>query len=1264
MALFGSYVKPGVYTQVVVETAGQPLFGNARIPVVIGEGTQFTTRNNVELFRGSSSNQDDQAVNENISNQVTGLTNTFQVTYYPIVDGTGKGIVTTDPSKVQVTSIDVNGNQIPVTVISVNGTTGQFVTQVIPPAGTELYVSYFFKRGDTQVFNEDLSAQIPQYATLTVTPSGGNSLPLSLQNPGELGNLVTLQFVAGVAVPDALAVSGIGTDAIVINITTSSGTRTLTNLVSLISAGIATLDGGDITTTGVITGVGSTALVAGAAMAFSGGIGQSTNTVFKVKNTPITDGTNGGVTTTNPANVSVLAGGSPNPVVAVDGTHGLITVANPVPYGSTLTATYFYNTWQNTFDLLPAANVASIVEVGYGPNRSDFVEDTDYTLGVDANGSGTINWGPSVSEAIGVSAAGELANFTPAEVLASLVAEQVFLRPVIGSVNSKNAVFTLQDTPTTGAGISTDNPALIQVYVGSDPLEAFLNGAVPVIRLSGAAQTITLKNPPTIGNSVYASYYRNTLATHEYTVQVVTPGYGTAGTFTITDELNRIAPLVIAGSNSVAAANFATTGIVYPYGFPDAQATAGAAVDETITLSFNNDGASVTVPAVQATKTITFTGGSLTFTASTPGVLGNNVTIAIDATTLNTVPVVVNGNAVTIFANWTGTLETGAQVAAHFPSALTLDGGAITASVSSTPTIVTTAATNLASGSNAVLTPTTHSYTVSSSIGANGSSGVGYLDQTYIDVKTGFRVTIVNPADHASYGVPSIPGSYSFTPGSTATITNVSVSLNVLTIDATNGFVPGQRVTLSGLTTATFLNGQTVVIATSTGSLFTAPFTHADYPAAADTGTATGAADTLQFVVKADAVGGAQPALRNCGTPGVSGAQANNLIAIPGLHTTVISNYQSTAGDTVIISTFRGTGNDPSIGQFYYVTFTVNKTTADYGLKIYTNPSDAYAAYGTPNTVNRLSLGIQFLTLNGTQTFAAIQVPVIPGTNQASDEDFINAIQSLALALPGSEDRHVDVVAPLSTSTTVHQVLSRFLTTQAAPRVEAEAIGFVGYDQFTSSNQARQNAIALDSERMIAIGNPVAGVLITDPLTGVSIEYPVSGEFMACALAGLNCNPANDVATTLTFQNVVGFTQLKIRYDDPTMDLMAADGLTLLVDNAGALKVRHYKTTRPENPIYSEPTCTTAVDYTRQLFRADNEQFIGRKLVDSLVADITVVCNARLVSLVNQQILSGYKNLSVVPDATDPTTVNVSVDIKPMFSLLYINVTFSVTTTL
>lgn len=1222
MALFTSYAPPGVYTQVILQTNAAPTLGTPRIPVIIGEGQQFFNANNVELFRGSSAIQDDQSVNENISNQITGLSRTFQTSFYPVTNGDGTGTTTNTPSAVQVESIDPDGNMVPVTVISLDGATGQFTTQLIIPSGYELLITYSFKRGDTFIgiggaapYNvpENLLPQVPTTASLTVG-SGGNTVTLGLTTPGQTGNLVTLQFISGTTVPDATAVSGAGTDAISINIANvgSPNPRTLASLVSLVNAGIPTLDGGYLTVLST-AGVQTTALTVSGAVPFAGGSGPNSNSVFKVANVPVVDGTNGGVVTTDVSKVIVQVNGVKVIVASLDGAAGTFTLAQPVPSSATsFTIQYYFNTWQNTYDLLPASNIQEIIEVGLGPNREDFIQGTDYVLGTVTANDGTvlqtINWGASVSSAVGQSAAGESANFTPAEVLTTLIDEHVYLQPLAGAVNGKNTVYSIPDTPTDGSGLSkaTDNPALIQVYVGNDPLSAFLAGPVKVATLSGENQLVTLYNPPQPSSSdstqplepvgVWGSYYRNTLADHEYTIAVVSPGYAGNGTFIVTDELDRVAPLVTfnLGSSVVTqSANFAATGVVYPNNFPDYRAQAGAAIDETVTLTFNNDGSSTITPATQATLSLPFNSGAghLVFTASIPGTGGNSVQIAIDATDTNATPVTVNGNLVTIYTNWAGSPLTLAQIAALFPSAETASGGQITCVASGVTSgqAATTAATNLATGTNAITAPVTHSYTVSSNQAkgsGTGTGNVGWLDQTYEDEVTGFRITVVNPADHAAYGVPSIPAGYNFEVG-----------------------------------------------------------------------------DTLVFNVYADATGG-NAAIRNCGSPNVAPAQANNLHAINGLNLTVISNFGSTAGDTVIVSTFNKSGNNPNIGEFYYVSYTIGKTAADYAIHLYNDPKDAYAVYGQPTSmVNRVSVGISLMAANGVQTFGVIQVPVVPGTNQGTSQDFMNAIQTLTVNLPGLNQK-ANIICPLSTDPTVHQFLSRQLTTQANIRQKGEAIGFVGYDQFQTPATMSANARSLASKRMIAIGAPIAGILITSPTTGVAVEYAVSGEFMAAAMMGLNANPSNDVATSLTFQNLVGFSRLLKTYDDPTLDNMAASGLTDLLNNNGALLIRHYKTTDPSNPLTSEPTVTTITDYTSQIFRSDLAQFIGRKLLDSLVTDIQVVCNARLSSLVNLQIISGYQNLSVVQDPTDPTQADVTVTFKPMFSLLYVSVTFVVQTQL
>jgi hypothetical protein len=76
-------------------------------------------------------------------------------------------------------------------------------------------------------------------------------------------------------------------------------------------------------------------------------------------------------------------------------------------------------------------------------------------------------------------------------------------------------------------------------------------------------------------------------------------------------------------------------------------------------------------------------------------------------------------------------------------------------------------------------------------------------------------------------------------------ISTVAITSNVLTVNCQNTFTlsttfgAGTAINLAGLTTNTFLNGQSVTVSTSTSSSFTAAFVHANVGSTSDTGVAT-----------------------------------------------------------------------------------------------------------------------------------------------------------------------------------------------------------------------------------------------------------------------------------------------------------------------------------------------------------------------------------------------------------------------------------------
>lgn len=84
------------------------------------------------------------------------------------------------------------------------------------------------------------------------------------------------------------------------------------------------------------------------------------------------------------------------------------------------------------------------------------------------------------------------------------------------------------------------------------------------------------------------------------------------------------------------------------------------------------------------------------------------------------------------------------------------------------------------------------------------------------------------------------------------TITAFSITSNVVTITAANSLLPGLLVLINGLTTGTYLNGQTLQVLTANSTSFTAAFTHANVSLTSDSGTVNTATSSIGLVPSLD----------------------------------------------------------------------------------------------------------------------------------------------------------------------------------------------------------------------------------------------------------------------------------------------------------------------------------------------------------------------------------------------------------------------------
>jgi hypothetical protein len=591
---FESHVFPGVFTQTVTEKVGGPPPG-IRPLVVIGVGQEYLNVRDIEVVRGSSSVADQQIYNEDVSDRFVvsavnpaapvlgpcdGTLARFKVRNFPIVTGTGSGITATSAASVKVT---VNGDAVAVATLS--GAVGEVVLQAMPAEGDAVLCTYYFKRTDTQV-TDNVSNQVTATAALLY------AVPESYI------------VVAGVNDAFALAVNGVTERTV----TLTAGTRTATHLAAdMTAAGITGLTASvdvnelgqnrlQLSATGEIT-IGSG--TANALLGFTAGQNSGRNRVFATYQRPIVDGSNGGITTNVVSDVAVTVNATAVTVTGLDGANGRVTLQLPPAVGSTVAITYYYNTFQDTFDYIPNKNVVAVGNCGIAPKRTDYTNLTDFVVE-----EGMVHWGASDSIVAGEHTSGA-EPFDKSQISTLLVDDRIYMASCERYVNSavspavvSDVEFVLPLVPTVGDGRDTPlgDPDLVVAYYGSDVRDALNRGAQTVVSADSATRRIKLSSPVPPNDTVYATFWYNQLSDAEYTVSCLTSGASGVGSYNVLSSLTGLKQLNTTFGTGTKTGTTET--IQWPSGVetrPDAIHYGGTPVPETATVTFS---ASLATPAI------------------------------------------------------------------------------------------------------------------------------------------------------------------------------------------------------------------------------------------------------------------------------------------------------------------------------------------------------------------------------------------------------------------------------------------------------------------------------------------------------------------------------------------------------------------------------------------------------------------------------------------------------------------------------------------
>ena len=607
---FLSYSPPGVYTRTLTEANAANLTVGLRIPAIVGVGQEELENDNVELVRGSSSTVDQQILNEDVTEQwvvdatnpqnpilgvQTGSIVTFRVKNYPITNGQGTGIITNASNAVTVT---VNG--VPVAVGAVQGAKGLITLQVPTQPTDTVNVTYYFHRGDT-AFTDTVSSQVTSTAAILISPAPESYVVIAGQSD---------QFT--------LTVNGVTS-----TISVGAQTYTAAGLVSAINAAaIANLvasvftdnDGLNhvqlMTSQNLVVGSGSMNGLLG----FSAGQATTRNQAFQMFQRPIVDGSGGGITTTDTSKVVVKVNGTQVIPSSLDGTNGIVTLPFAPAVGTTVTVTYYSNTWQNTFDNLPNALVTNILQCGISTGRNDYIQGTDFVISNPTPTTSVIFWGTSFVAAASSTSPGAQP-FDHTLVTGLLVDDQLFMAPCTRVTDTQTVPatvsanqFLLPEVPTTGNGrntplgqvlyasvtntrqdVITNRPDLVKMYVGRSLRDAMSRGTVAVTAVDGPNRLVTLANPVPPDFMAFATFWYSRITDNTFVLTNQVPGSLGTGQYTVLDSNNNTPKYqVLFGAKS----GLSET-VQWPRGselIPDAFHTgAGTPVSEVVTVTFGND---------------------------------------------------------------------------------------------------------------------------------------------------------------------------------------------------------------------------------------------------------------------------------------------------------------------------------------------------------------------------------------------------------------------------------------------------------------------------------------------------------------------------------------------------------------------------------------------------------------------------------------------------------------------------------------------------
>ena len=425
----------------------------------------------------------------------------------------------------------------------------------------------------------------------------------------------------------------------------------------------------------------------------------------------------------------------------------------------------------------------------------------------------------------------------------------------------------------------------------------------------------------------------------------------------------------------------------------------------------------------------------------------------------------------------------------------------------------------------------------------------------------------------------------------------------------------------------------------------------------------------------------------------VSADNANGLkTALENLKDREGNNFSTvvdiTAADNIVTITSKDTynftmtllDNSPPESAIPFVNFTVGSSVSTpkrplvdsyYSVSYYTvkesNDYEPVAVYSAKQAEELFGSYTEESISEGNLTFAAElafsqRIPVLVCVQVESQDytGYISAIDKL-------RNVDVNVVVPLVTDDSIREAVFDYTVSHVESLSTIESRKWRTAVFSLAPSASRDDYLTL-AGKYGAPGNPTRNRIVLvyadrpkkNVLLGNTLkEIYLDGIYAAVGVAALSCSTDFDVATSLTRKRVSGFEVSSVKTEDRRR---LSDGGVLVLDNyLGATTVVHAVTvSRTGLPSEREYVITNVVDYVQSSCILVLENlFIGRKITE--MASIQLLLSVFLDFLRRSEIIADFTNVSVSQNSVEPTQIDVSFRIKPLWPINWIYISFSLT---